>query len=451
MVAATALFDATLAVRVGERARRWATVWFAVGGSVALLSSRVPFDLGLAVGLAAVLAAQRRRTALAVALAVLTSLASPVAGAFLGMAMLAWALATPAPRTRLFALALCALALAPIVLLAVAFPEGGSQPFVGSAFWPALVGVVVVGAAIPPQRRELRIGALLYGAVLIGSFVVPSAVGGNADRLGALATGPVAAAALAGSMTRWRRRLLVALVAPLTYWQVNAPVTDYVSTLSNPATEAAYYRPLLGELARLGVGYGHRPSRIEVVPTVDHWEARYVATSVMIARGWERQLDRLRNGLFYGSSPPAAAAYERWLQAQAISYVALPDASLDYSGKGEARLLESGSLAGTLAEVWSSAHWRLFAVLDPAPLVSGAARLLQAGRQSFTVRAPAAGAYTVRLRWTQYWLPSSGCVERAPEGWTTLRTSRAGTVHVVIGFSLGRVLSRGERCAGPIV
>ena len=78
-------------------------------------------------------------------LAAACALASPVAGAFLALAALAWALASPGARRGL-ALALVLAAIAPVVLLALAFPEGGTQPFVGSAFYPALAGVLVVAA-----------------------------------------------------------------------------------------------------------------------------------------------------------------------------------------------------------------------------------------------------------------------------------------------------------------
>ena len=41
-----------------------------------------------------------------------------------------------------------AAALAPIALLTLVFPEGGSQPFVASAFYPALAGVVASNAVV---------------------------------------------------------------------------------------------------------------------------------------------------------------------------------------------------------------------------------------------------------------------------------------------------------------
>jgi hypothetical protein len=451
IVLATALFALCVSGRFPPTAVRIAAVWFAFGAGIALLSSRVPFDLGLAIALGAVLLAQGRRTVAALLVTVLASLSSPVAGAFLAMTMLAWTVTTPDSGDRRRAALLTLAALVPIVALTVVFPEGGSQPFVGSAFYPALAGVLVVGLAIPADQRTLRVGVAVYALVLIGSFLVPSAVGGNADRLGALATGPVAACALYGASVSWRRWALLALAAPLLYWQANAPVTDFVSTVDNRGVERSYYAPVIAELSRLGVGYGHSPARIEAVPTVDHWEARYLAPAAMMARGWERQLDRYRNGLFYGSAAPTPAVYRAWLNAQAISYVALPDASLDYSGKAEAHLLEEPAVSGTggyLHEVWRSAHWRLFVVRDPAPLASPPARLTQAGTEDFTLLAPVPGSYTVRLRFTPYWALSrgSGCIAEAPGGWTEVRAKRAGALHAVIRFSLSRVFDHGARC-----
>ena len=195
MTVATALFTELIRGRFSDRAVRIASLWFAVGASIALLSCRVPFDLGAALGLGALLAAQRGRWWVALALAVVTSLASPVAGAFLALALVAWALAGPA---RLWPSVLAVAALAPIALLALVFPEGGTQPFVPSAFYPALAGVLLIGALVPAEQRTLRIGVVVYAVALIAAFLVPSAVGGNADRLGALVAAPLAALVLAG-------------------------------------------------------------------------------------------------------------------------------------------------------------------------------------------------------------------------------------------------------------
>lgn len=446
MVLATALFALLIDGRFPASATRIAAAFFALGASVALLSSRVPFDLGLAIGFGALLLAQRGRLRAAFALSVLTALASPVAGAFLALAFLAWTLNGP---RRAWPAALTIAALAPIGLLALAFPEGGAQPFVASAFYPDLAGVLVLGALIPSAQRLLRIGALLYALALTGSYVLPTAVGGNADRLGALMGGPLAACLLAGaSRGLARQRLLIVLAPILFYWQANAPVADFAAAASDPSVNASYYAPLLGELRALGVGYGAGPARIEVVATANHWEARWVAPHVMLARGWERQLDVQRNGLFYDESKPLTATrYRAWLAQNAISYVALPDATLDYSARTEARLLRSARPA-YLREVWHSAHWRLFAVLDASPLASPPGVLESVGSDSLTLYAPRPGTYTVRVRFTPYWAltSGSGCVARAPGDWTAVQARRAGSFHVVIGFSLARVFSDAPRC-----
>jgi hypothetical protein len=446
MVLATALFTLLIYGRFPPRAVQIAAVWFAIGASVALLSSRVPFNLGLAIGLGSALAATRGRLWLAAPLAVLCALASPVAGAFLALAFLAWTVAGP---VRWWPPALTVASLAPVGLLVIAFPEGGSQPFVASAFYPALAGVLIIAALMPAEQRLLRIGALLYAVALTGSYLVPTAVGGNADRLGALVAGPVAACVLAGAARRsFRLRALIVLAPFLLYWQANAPVADFESTLHNKSVNASFYEPLIGELHSLHIGYGARPARIEVVATADHWEARWVAPHVMLARGWERQLDVYRNGIFYEESKPLTAArYRAWLAQNAISYVALPDAPLDYSARAEARLLRSGR-ATYLHEIWKSKNWRLFAVSDPTPLASPPGVLAGVGTDSLTLYAPRPGTYTVRLRFTPYWALSegSGCVARAPGEWTEVQARRAGRFHVVIGFSLARVLSDAPRC-----
>ncbi|HYB23981.1 MAG TPA: hypothetical protein VED41_09310 [Solirubrobacteraceae bacterium] len=473
MIFATALFARLIDGVFPVRATRIAAAWFAIGASVALLSSRVPFDLGLALGLGALVLVRRGHRWVGLALGVLTALASPVAGAFLALAFLTWALVGPAsaPRApsatdqhvwharvwhaRVWPALLTLAALVPILALAVAFPEGGTQPFAPSAFYPALAGVAAIGLLLEAEHRLLRVGAAVYALALIGAFALPTAVGGNADRLGALAAGPIAACALACA-SRWRRRALIVLAPALLYWQANAPVADFAAAAGDPSVNSSYYAPLVGELRALGVGYGARPARIEVVATADHWEARWLAGHVMIARGWERQLDTYRNGLFYEEATPLTAArYHAWLTQNAISYVALPDASLDYSAQVEARLLRGRRPHGVgaqapsyLHEVWHSRHWRLFAVLGAAPLAQAPAQLASATHDSFTLSAPRAGSFTVRLRFTPYWALASGhgCVSAGREGWTQVQARGAGRLHVVIDFSLARVLDHGPRC-----
>ncbi|HEY2215860.1 MAG TPA: hypothetical protein VGH21_00080, partial [Solirubrobacteraceae bacterium] len=199
----------------------------------------------------------------------------------------------------------------------------------------------------------------------------------------------------------------------------------------------------------LGIDYGGgHPARVEVPPTRNHGEARWVAAAAPLARGWERQLDVHDDGLFYGHGGPLTAArYGAWLSRNAVAYVALPDAPLDYSARAEARLVEGG--VGDLREVWSSRHWRLFAVLAPTPLAQPPSTLTSLGADSFVLHAPHAGTFGVRVRFTPYWSVSEGdgCVQRARDGFTEVRARTAGTLRVGIDFSLARVFEHGPRCS----
>jgi hypothetical protein len=362
-LAASVLF-ALIAARVfGPAAARAAAVWFAVTFCVGLLSGRVPYDLGFAIGLGAVLALLDGRQALALALAVLTSAASPIAGAFLALAGLADALAG-APRRGL---AFTAAALAPIAILTIAFPEGGWEPFAPSVFWWAEAGVLAIavllpqGPLTPRGRRAVRIGAGLYAVAMAGAFVLHTPVGGNAARLGATLAGPLLVGVLWGD----HRRILLVLAPVLLYWQLETPVNDVSSLVGDPSVHAAYYAPLRAELRRLDGSPAHRRTIVEVPLTGAHWEAANLAghEGIALARGWERQLDTRYGALFYRPGL-TAAAYRAWLAENRVVYVALPDVRLDEAGQAEGALISHG--LPYLREVWRSPHWRLYVVGAPA-------------------------------------------------------------------------------------
>jgi hypothetical protein len=369
-----------------------------------------------------------------------------VAGAFLALVALATSIAKRGSGARAYAW-MCVLALAPIALLALAFGEGGYEPFAPSAFWPALAGVLLIGAgawrALGPARDRLlvgtAVGATAYALALIGSFAVHTPLGGNTARLGALLAGPLVAG------IAWEhRRALVAWLAPvLLYWQLAAPVHDLAAISSDPSVHASYFAPLKAELEALAHG---RPMRVEVPMMGSHWEAAYVpAGSIVLARGWERQLDTRYGALFYR---PALSrrAYRTWLADNGVSYVALPDGRIDKAGRLEGALVRAG--APYLRPVWRSAHWRLYAVVQATPLAQRPAVLSAWGGQSFALQAPAAGAYAVKVRFSPFWKVASGggCVEAAAGGWTRVRARRAATMRISISFSLERILAQGPRC-----
>lgn len=360
-IAASVLFGLIAARVFSLAAARAAAVWFAVTFCVGLLSGRVPYDLGFAIGLGSVLALLDGRLALALVLAVLTSAASPIAGAFLALAGLADALAG-APRRGA---ALAAAALAPIAILTVAFPEGGWEPFAPSVFWWAEAAILLIalllpqGPLTPRGRQAIRIGAGLYALAMAGAFVLHTPVGGNAARLGATLAGPLLVGVLWGS----HRRILLVIAPVLLYWQLETPINDVSSLVGDPSVHAAYYAPLRAELRALdgNPARPHRRTIVEVPLTGAHWEAAHLAghEGIALARGWERQLDTRYGALFYRSGL-GAASYHAWLAENGVTYVALPDVRLDEAGQAEGALIARG--LPYLHEVWRSRHWRLYRV-----------------------------------------------------------------------------------------
>ena len=418
-VAAAALFAPLARAHWPAPAAGAAALWFAAGTTAVLLTGRLTFLLGVAIGVGALLALAHERRALAAALALLTTLASPVAGLFLALAVVAWALANPRERGATGA-ALALAALAPIAATLVLFPQGGSEPFVASAFWPPLAATLALAALLPQEERALRAGVLLYALALVAAFAIATPLGGNATRLGALAGGPVLLGALAG---RRSPLLLAALALPLAYWALFPAVRDVVRASGDPSLKATYYAPLLRFLDTR-----HGSFRVEIPLTENHWEARHVARRFPLARGWERQLDRRHGALFYDGSL-SAATYRAWLDERAVGYVAVPDAELDYAGRDEARLIARG--LPYLREVWRGGHWRVLAVQRPQPLADGATAIL-AGAGGVIVRSRRPGDVLVRMHHTRWWrvIAGRGCVRRGPGGMTIVRVRARATVRL---------------------
>jgi hypothetical protein len=404
---------------------------FAAGTVAPLVSGRLTFALGTAAGLAAVLAAARGRPVAAGLGGAVTSLCSPVAGLFAALAGAALLLRSG----RRPGVALAAGALAPILALAVAFPEGGTFPFALSSLVPAVAaGVAVAAVARDPA---VRAGGALYALLCLGALVVPSPVGGNAVRLGTLLALPLAAALLLP-----RRRVAFALLlVPLGYWVAQPAVRDWRRAAGDPSVQARFHRPLAEALAP------RMPVRVEVPMTRSHGEANHLARRIPIARGWERQLDRERGALFYADGPLTAADYRRWLDDHAVSHVAVPvGVPLDAAGEEEAALVARG--LPYLRDEGRVGGYRLHRVLGARPLAAGAARLTRLDPEGFALTGSKPGSTDVRVRFSPYWalLSGGGCVEPAPGGWTRVRAQRSGRVVVGMRVALSRVRATSPRC-----
>jgi hypothetical protein len=326
--------------------------------------------------------------------------------------------------------------LLPVALLAVAFPEGGSEPFTLATLWPIPAVALVALIVLPRRQTTLLIGIALYALGCIAAYELTTPVGSNAARLGPLVAGPLAA------IFWWRRhKLWLALAAlPLLWFQWQAPIRDVRTSAGDPSVSAAYYQPLLSFLSR----QGGPPFRVEIPFTRFHWEAYQVAPRFTLARGWERQLDIKYNQLFY-DKPLNARTYEAWLHRLAVRFVAVPDATLDFSARKEAALIDHGLPYLRLVE--RTQHWRVYEVANPTPIVQGAARLTALGPNSVSLNATRPGDALVRVRFSPYWKLSGGAGCVGPDGdFTLVQLRRPGRVRLVMQFSLDRIGARSPRC-----
>jgi hypothetical protein len=444
-LASAALFPPLARGWFGDERARWGSIWFGAATATLLFTSRLPFAIGVAFGLAALLALQRRHYWLAILLAVLCPLGSPVAGLFLAMAGVAYAIAERGDRLkRSEGLAIAAAAFLPPVFLAWAFPEGGWAPFPTTAYVPIPLFALACLIVLPRNQSALRWGAVLYALGATVALALETPMGGNAVRLGALFGGPVLLCALWGRP--WTRRwwawpILIAGFASLALWQWSPAVRDVKKYLEDPAAKSNYFEPLRQYLAQLP-----DQRRIEIPFTRSHWEGSEVAMDQPLARGWLRQLDTRLNPIFY-KGPLTQLTYASWLADNAVRYVALPSAKPDKSSYGERALIEKG--LPYLRLRWKSDDWRVYEVLLPAPLVisQGRARILLEQFQSdeLLLDVKQTGEAIVKVRWTPYWFASHACVE--PYGdWTKVIADEPGFVRLSTRFAPERLISRGRRC-----
>ena len=162
------------------------------------------------------------------------------------------------------------LALAAAGLVALAFPTGGVEPFVGNTFTLITAATLILVLVLPRAESRLRLAAVLYIAMCLVLFAIDTPIGGNATRLGALMAAPLLALGAWGRRPAW---LVSLAILPLIYWQWVAPVRDLTDAVGEPSVEAAYYDPLLDELERRAP---EQPFRVQVPPTRNRWEANYV-------------------------------------------------------------------------------------------------------------------------------------------------------------------------------
>jgi hypothetical protein len=376
-----------------------------------LVTTRTTFGLGLAVGLGALVALVVGRLRVASGLSVLAALTSPVAGLFLGVAGGALFLS----GRRRDGVTLGVSAMLPTLAVALAFGNVGRQSFAeGEALRGFLVCLAVAGLCW--RRPVLRWAALLSAVLVAAAYLLPIPVGTTATRLPELFAAPIIVAVATIP--------LVAVIAATASVVLVLPPTSIteVRERGDPALSARFYAPLLDQLIARGVA-----GPIEVVPTLRRGEAAFVAPVVPIARGWSRQVDIGRNPIFYDRTLNADT-YRKWLDDNAISYVAISNSPHEWAATDEATLVHHG--LPYLQAVWSDRTWTLYAVTDPQPVISPPGQVMARDPVSLTVSVPEPGKYVVRVRWSRYLTASNGCMQPAENGWSTVVVEHPGTVKI---------------------
>ena len=376
-----------------------------------LVVTRTTFALGLALGLGALLALMSGRLRVSSGLAVLAPLASPVAGLFLGVAGGALFLS----GRRRAGVTLAASAMVPTIAVGLAFGNGGYQTFAAKqALVSLLVCLVVTGLCW--RSPVVRWGGLLSAVLVAAAYLLPTPVGTTATRLPELFAAPIVVAVATVPLVA-----IIAATASAVLLLPPVSITE-LRERGDPALSAEFYTPLLHQLAARRVA-----GPIEVVPTRRRGEAAFVAPVVPIAKGWSRQADTGRNAIFYNQTVNADT-YRRWLDDNAISYVAISQGPYDWSAPDEVTLVRDG--LPYLQKVWSNQNWSLYAVANPRPVIAPPGRVVARDAVSLTVSLPDPGEYVVRVRWSRYLTASNGCMRPTEDGWSMIVVEHPGTTKI---------------------
>ena len=423
-VALAALAFATVVWREWGPRTRWSSRTFAVVWAGIVITAAFPFALGFALALLALWALQAQARWRFAGLAVLSLAASPLAFLLLVIVLAATALGRRVSlHSSWLPVAVVAVATLGEVLLWRLFPQDGRYPFhtsdiVGGSIF-CLLGLVLTWRV--ERARVLRFFFAVYLVAMIGSYVVPSQLGGNIDRLRFMAI-PLAALVLA--LRHWRP-LPVAIGAMLlaVAWNVSPLAANYVQDNSDVTAHASTWPAAIAYLEKHAVPQ----YRVEAVDTVGHWPAFYLADAdIPLARGWFRQDDFPENSLLY--SKLGRGAYLRWLHSLGVGYVVLSKAPPDYSSAAEAKLVRSGR-AG-LVPVFHTARLTIYRVPDARPIVTGpgAPAVVRIRDANMTLALTRGGTYRVAARWSPYWRASRGCLSQGRDGMLRLTAQSARLV-----------------------
>jgi hypothetical protein len=444
-VAATALFAHLVSALVPATSARLAAYSFAVAVMVDVVVGRVAFGVGLALALACVWAWTRGRIGLALTAALGTALASPVAAVFLALAAAAvltdqiWLRRRGRGRdwsSMAVTIAIGAVTVAPTAITASVFQTEGRFPYRSGGLVATLVVLGVLWAVSP--QPMLRIGSAFAALTSLVLFLVPNPLGGSFVRLPQIIAVPLCIALLARRRPVPSRALAAIGTAAL-LWSTTPGITAALRAVDDPSAAPEYHQPLIDEV-RSRNSDGRPVGRLEIPFTENHWESYYVAAALPYARGWERQIDLVRNPRLY-EADLQPEEYHEWLLDRAVRWVAVPDVALDAGGMPEARIISVEATdrdIGWLHEVWRDSNWRLYEVIDYRPIVDPPAELIEQGPDTVVVRTPRDAVVTIRYAFTPHLTATGGAdVSESADGWITARLPAAGTYVLGVDPSAG--------------
>jgi hypothetical protein len=419
------------AVAVRGTAHPLVASWVAaVAAGLNLWSGRVPFLLGSAVAIGALIAVRRGRRGAAVGLTLVSILASPVSGAFIAMGLSGTFLTTRTKAYRPIIAWTVGAAVVALAAVAVLFGAPGAEPFHNALFGELILAQLVLWVAWPPDHIRTTLMTTLI--VTVGLWAIPNGMGSNFSRFIFFCI-PVAVAATSPLRTRFA----VAAVTPVLVMAAIATGTDLVAA-ANPVSSVSYYHALAARLDQIP---DLRNYRVEVVNHGAHAGYDALLDHAMLARGWETQEDvRLNKSL--EQDPLDPVTYKVWLDNNAVGYVALPLSTV--RNYPEYTLVQTQQ-AKYLHPVWSNPDWELFRVEDPTPIVSRPGSVLAHDQKSMAIDVPCTCTIAVRVRWSKFLTAAlqarakvdgktsdsaplvTGRMADDGSGWTKLTTSRPGT------------------------
>ena len=426
-VVVSAVLFAMIVLRVWGPVARLPALAFALLAGGQFFTGDYPYTFGFAALLATLAALQRRRTVVGLVSAALTLVCSPLAFFFLCLTLAALFFRSHRPRWREMKIGAAIVALAGIEVVALAvFPSPHLlYPF---TMWRFVLGlpVGILGLALSLRSRSARPLTSLFAVWIVATtigYFVPSPLGHNLLRPETLVFPMVLLAArLAKFRPRW---LALAAVGSAFAANVGPYSTTALARVVDKSASAAFWAPLLSYVAH----HGSADYRLEVVPTINHWEAYYVPNAgFAIARGWYQQLDTGDNPALY-RHPLQPAVYRAWLRSVGVRYVVLAHTDPAGEATSERSLLLSGKSG--LRRVFSAKDGQIYELPHATPILTGTApaAVRKLGETTITGWTARRGSYLLRIHYNSYWRLENGsvCLRRSRTGMTIIDAQHGGT------------------------